>query len=70
MSKYCRVCQKAIPERRVKLGYTTTCVDHSDAFKYVGVVAASGKCDYEISIIRDKETAEHMQRLVETRGAF
>jgi hypothetical protein len=70
MSKYCRVCQKAIPERRVQLGYTTTCVEHSDTFKYVGVVAASGKCDYEISIIRDKETAEHMQRLVETRGAF
>ena len=68
--KYCRVCQVAIPERRVKLGYTDTCVEHSTAFKYVGVVAASGKCDYEISIIRDKETAEHMQRLVETRGAF
>jgi hypothetical protein len=68
--KFCKVCNKEIPAKRVALGYTTTCVEHSNAFKYVGVVAASGKCDYEISIIRDKETAEHMQRLVETRGAF
>jgi len=70
MSKYCKVCQQAIPERRVKLGYTDTCVEHSNAFKYVGVVAASGKCDYEISIIRDRETADHMQKLMESRGAF
>ena len=68
--KYCKVCQKEIPAKRVALGYKDTCVEHSNAFKYVGLVAASGKCDYEISIIRDKETAEHMQRLVETRGAF
>jgi hypothetical protein len=68
--KFCKVCNKEIPAKRVALGYTETCVEHSNAFKYVGVVAASGKCDYEISIIRDKETAEHMQRLVETRGAF
>lgn len=69
MSHYCKVCQKAIPERRVKLGYSNTCVEHSSAFKYVGFVAADGKSDYEISIVRSKETAEHMQRLVETRGA-
>jgi len=70
MKKYCRVCQALIPERRVKLGYTTTCTAHSDTFKYVGIVAASGKCDYEISIIRDRETADHMQKLMESRGAF
>lgn len=66
--KYCRVCQKAIPEKRVQLGYTDTCVDHSAAFKYVGFVAGTNKVDYEISIVRDKDTAEHMQRLTETRG--
>jgi hypothetical protein len=70
MKKYCKVCQELIPEARVKLGYSETCVNHSNAFKYVGLVAASGKCDYEISIIRDKETAEHMHRLLETRGVF
>ena len=66
--KYCKVCSKEIPERRVKLGYGDTCVEHSNTFRYVGLVAASGKCDYEISIIRDKETAEHMLRLGDTRG--
>jgi hypothetical protein len=69
MKYHCKVCQKAIPEKRVELGYTNTCVEHSSTFKYVGFVAASGKCDYEVSIVRNKETAEHMQRLVETRGA-
>ena len=68
--KYCKVCDKPIHERRVKLGYTDTCVDHSNAFKYVGFVAGSGKVHYEINVVRDKETAEHMQRLVETRGAI
>jgi hypothetical protein len=67
--KYCKVCDKLIPERRVKLGYTDTCVDHSQAFKYVGFIAGAGKVDYEISVVRDQETAEHMQRLLETRGA-
>lgn len=67
--KYCKVCDKVIPEGRVKLGYTDTCVEHSQAFKYVGFVAGSGKVDYEINVVRDQETAEHMQRLLETRGA-
>jgi len=70
MSKYCKVCEKQIPEGRVKLGYTETCVEHSQAFKYVGFVAGVGKVDYQINVVRDKETAEHMQRLIETRGAF
>ena len=69
MKHHCKICQKAIPEKRVQLGYADTCVEHSKAFKYVGFVAAAGKSDYEISIVRSKETAEHMQRLVETRGA-
>jgi hypothetical protein len=67
--KYCKVCNKLIHERRVKLGYTDTCVEHSDAFKYVGFVAGSGKVDYEVTVVRSKETAEHMQRLLVTRGA-
>ena len=67
--KYCKVCDKVIPEGRVKLGYTDTCVEHSKAFKYVGFVAGSGKVDYVVNVVRDQETAEHMQRLLETRGA-
>ena len=67
---YCKVCQELIPEARVKLGYSETCTTHSKAFKYVGVVTGSGEADYEISIIKDLETAEHMQKLLEMRGAF
>ena len=59
-----------IPAKRVALGYTETCVEHSNAFKYVGFVAGANKVDYEISIVRDLETAEHMQKLTEMRGAF
>jgi hypothetical protein len=66
--KYCKVCQRAIPEKRVQLGYPDTCVDHSQAFKYVGFVASTTKVDYEISIVRDRDTAEHMQKLTEMRG--
>lgn len=68
--KFCKVCQEVIPQRRVELGYKDTCVEHSNAFKYVGFVAGAGKVDYEISIVRDKETAEHMKKLHESRGAF
>jgi hypothetical protein len=68
--KYCKVCQELIPEARVKLGYSETCTTHSKAFKYVAFVAAEGKTDYAISIIKDQETAEHMEQLIMTRGVF
>ena len=68
--KFCKVCNKAIPEKRVQLGYSDTCVNHSNTFKYVGFVSGTNKVDYEISIVRDRETADHMQRLSESRGAF
>ena len=68
--KYCKTCSKEIPEKRIKLGYVDTCVEHSNAFRYEVFVAGANKADYEISIIRDRETAEHMQRLSEMRGAF
>jgi hypothetical protein len=68
--KFCKVCQELIPEARVKLGYPETCVNHSNTFKYVGFVSGLNKVDYEISIVRDPETAMHMQKLTESRGAF
>jgi hypothetical protein len=70
MNHYCKVCDKRIPEGRVKLGYTTRCVEHSDTYRYTGFVAAAGKTDYEVSIIRDAETAQHMELLAMTRGVF
>lgn len=69
MKKYCKVCEKQIPEGRIKLGYTKTCVEHSEAFKYVGFVAGTGEAEYEVSIVKDPETASHMQKLCEARGA-
>lgn len=68
MKKYCKVCQEVIPEKRVQMGYTDTCVNHSKAFKYTGFIAGHGEADYEISIVRDAETAKHMQKLSEMRG--
>lgn len=70
MKKYCKVCSSEIPTKRVSLGYTETCVEHSQTFKYVGFVSSTSKVDYDISIARDKDTAEHMQKLFELRGAF
>ncbi len=68
--KYCKVCNKEIPQKRVELGYRDTCVEHSNVFKYVAFVAAEGKTDYAVSIIRDEQTAEHMEQLLMTRGVF
>lgn len=70
MGHYCKVCDKQISEARVKLGYSETCTTHSNTFRYVSFVAGSNKSDYEISIVRDKETAEHMQHLLQTRGVL
>jgi hypothetical protein len=63
----CKVCQKEIPEQRVKLGYTNTCVDHSDTFKYVGFVSGTKNEEYDISIVKDQDTAKHMKKLYEKR---
>jgi len=68
--KYCKVCNNEIPQKRVELGYRDTCVEHSNVFKYVAFVAAEGKTDYALSIIRDEQTAEHMEQLLMTRGVF
>jgi len=67
--KLCKVCNKEIPVARVKLGYTDTCVEHSSTFKYVGFVSSTAKTDYDISIVRDKETANHMKSLHERRSS-
>jgi hypothetical protein len=69
MKHYCKVCDQQIPEGRIRLGYKETCVEHSSTSKYAGFVAGVGKVDYEVNIVRDPETAKHMQRLIETRGA-
>jgi hypothetical protein len=61
--KYCKVCKEEIHPKRVALGYTTTCVKHSTAERYVGFVTETDTETYEVSVVRSKETAKELDRL-------
>lgn len=61
--KFCKVCNKEIHPLRVKLGYNATCVDHSTAEKYTGIVAAGSKNDFEVHVIKDAEVAKKLVQL-------
>jgi hypothetical protein len=61
--KYCVVCQKLIPEGRIKLGYSTTCVNHSTAERYTGIVAAGSKNDFEVHVIKDSKVAKELVKM-------
>lgn len=63
MTKYCKVCGTEIHPRRVALGYSTTCVNHSTASKYTGVVAAGSKNDFEVHVIKDPEVAKELVKM-------
>jgi hypothetical protein len=63
MTKYCKVCGVEIHPRRVALGYSTTCVNHSTASKYTGVVAAGSKNDFEVHVIKDPEIAKELVKM-------
>lgn len=63
MKKYCKVCGTEIHPRRVALGYSTTCVNHSTSAKYTGVVAAGSKNDFEVHIIKDPEVAKELIKM-------
>ena len=63
ITKYCKVCQKEIHPKRVALGYGTTCVDHSSAERYIGIVAAGSKNDFEVQIIKDPEIGRQLVQL-------
>lgn len=63
MKKYCKVCGTEIHPRRVALGYSTTCVNHSTASKYTGVVAAGSKNDFEVHVIKDPEVAKELVKM-------
>jgi hypothetical protein len=62
-TKYCKVCQKEIHPKRVALGYGNTCVDHSSAERYTGIVAAGSKNDFEVQIIKDPEIGRQLVQL-------
>lgn len=63
MKKYCKVCGTEIHPRRVALGYSTTCVNHSTASKYTGVVAAGSKNDFEVHVIKDPAIAKELVKM-------
>ena len=65
----CKVCGVSIPERRVKLGYKDTCVNHSTQQRYTGLVSAVGKTDYEVVIVKDPEVAKHLVSLSNIYGS-
>ena len=62
MAKQCKVCKEDIHPVRAKLGYDT-CVKHSTAERYSGIISANGKTDYELNIITDPQLAKHLKAL-------
>lgn len=59
----CKVCQEEIHPRRVALGFKTTCIKHSTAERYTGIISATGKTDYALNIIKDPELAKQLKEL-------
>jgi hypothetical protein len=60
MKKYCKVCGTEIHPKRVELGYSTSCVKHSTAERYTGIVAAGSKNDFEVHVIKDPELGKRI----------
>ena len=63
MKKYCKVCGTEIHPKRVALGYSTSCVNHSTAERYTGIVAAGSKNDFEVHVIKDKSLAKELVKM-------
>jgi hypothetical protein len=59
-NKYCKVCGTEIHPKRVALGYSTSCVKHSTAERYTGIVAAGSKNDFEVHVIKDPEVGKKL----------
>lgn len=64
----CKVCGTEIHPKRVALGYPDTCLNHSSTQRYSGLVIADAKATNSIQIIRNPETAKHLDHLSRTRG--
>jgi len=63
MKKYCNVCGTEIHPKRVALGYSTSCVKHSTAERYTGIVAAGSKNDFEVHVIKDSKVAKELVKM-------
>jgi len=62
MAKKCKICRETVHPVREKLGYDT-CVVHSTAERYSGIISATGKTDYALNVVRDPELAKHLKQL-------
>jgi len=62
MSKKCKICREEVHPVRSKLGYDT-CVAHSTAEKYSGIISATGKTDYAMYIVKDPQLAKQLKEL-------
>jgi hypothetical protein len=63
MKKYCKVCGTEIHPKRVALGYSTSCLKHSTAERYTGIVAAGSKNDFEVHVIKDSKVAKELVKM-------
>jgi hypothetical protein len=63
MKKYCKVCGTEIHPKRIALGYSTSCVKHSTAERYTGIVAAGSKNDFEVHVIKDSKIAKELVKM-------
>ena len=63
MKKYCKMCGTEIHPKRVALGYSTSCVKHSTAERYTGIVAAGSKNDFEVHVIKDSKVAKELVKM-------
>ncbi len=60
MERKCKVCNQTIHPKRVALGYPDTCVNHSTAARYTGLVVADGKSGDQIQVIKDPEIGKKL----------
>jgi hypothetical protein len=59
----CKICREEIHPLRVKMGYSTTCVNHSTAERYTGIVVADHKTADSIQVIKDPEVGRKLMEL-------
>lgn len=62
MSKHCKICHEEIHPLRAKYGYNT-CVAHSNATRYTGIVVADHKTADSIQVIKDPEVGRKLMQL-------
>ena len=67
--KNCIVCNKEIPEGRLKaLPNTKTCTEHSQVDKVAGFQLITGKTEYTDLQIVDQETFKRLTKLQDRKG--